>query len=333
MNNEADQAQTAQAPRARLSLSGVSPDRQRLLLVDDQGAPFTLAITPDLRAAVRGETTRLGQLEIKMTSSIRPREIQTRVRAGESAETIAEAAGTTVEAIMAYVAPVLAERGHVAERAQKASLRRGPGGGELANAQSRVLGEAVEARLRAIGADPSAVAWDAYRRETGRWVLSAEFTSSERSGTARFTFDAPGNYILSDNDEARWLIGESVPAPASPPDDLQQVRQRRLAAVPEELPLGDNGADELPLGDDALGLVAGEAATGLTEQPSGADELPLDEPIRATVEATGETEEDAAARAAAEAEAARHRRPVQKKRGRASVPSWDEIMFGGSDQA
>ena len=26
------------------------------------------------------------------------------------------------------------------------------------------------------------------------------------------------------------------------------------------------------------------------------------------------------------------RRPVTKKRGRASVPSWDEIMFGGRDQ-
>ena len=31
-------------------------------------------------------------------------------------------------------------------------------------------------------------------------------------------------------------------------------------------------------------------------------------------------------------EAAATRRPVQKKKGRASVPSWDEIMFGsGSD--
>jgi hypothetical protein len=26
------------------------------------------------------------------------------------------------------------------------------------------------------------------------------------------------------------------------------------------------------------------------------------------------------------------RKPVKKSRGRASVPSWDEIMFGGSNQ-
>ena len=44
-----------------------------------------LEITPALRPGVRGQTTRPAPLEIKMSSSIRPREIQTRVRAGESA--------------------------------------------------------------------------------------------------------------------------------------------------------------------------------------------------------------------------------------------------------
>ena len=99
-----------------------------------------------------------------------------------------------------------------------------------------------------------------------------------------------------------------------------------------ELPLGDTGVDELPLGDDALGLVAGEAATGLADRPSdtSGNERQVDEPIRAT---SDEPAEDTQGQAAAEAEAARQRRPVQKKRGRASVPSWDEIMFGGSDQA
>lgn len=335
----ADQADhVGPADTARLSLAGVSTDRQRLLLVDDQGATFTLTITPDLRAAVRGETTRLGQLEIKMSSSIRPREIQTRIRAGETAEVVAQAAGTTVEAIMPYVAPVLAEREHVAERAQKASVRRTPGEGAVAHTQSRVLGDAVDARLRALGADPTTVTWDAFRRETGRWVLSGEFSSGERSGTARFTFDAPGNYVLSDNDDARWLIGETVAAAEQVTrDDLQQVRERRLAAVPEELPLGDAGAtadDELPLGADALGLVAGQAATGFADEATLPSERRPDEPIRATAEQTGASEDDAdTAEAAEAAEAARHRRPVQKKRGRASVPSWDEIMFGGSDQA
>ncbi|KRB75884.1 hypothetical protein ASE01_12575 [Nocardioides sp. Root190] len=324
--------------KIRLSLAGTSRDRDRLLLVDDQGGEFTLEITPDLRAAVRGETTRLGQLEIKMSSSIRPREIQIRIRAGESAETVAEAAGTTVEAIMPYVAPVLAEREHVAERALKASLRRAPSESAVAHTQSRVLGDAVAAHLRGAGDDPSEVTWDAYRRETGRWVLTAEFTSSARTGTARFTYDAPGNYALCDNDEARWLVGDVVADPvATTRDDLQQVRERRLAAVP---------ADELPLGDlEGSAPAAPAAPAAALDEPYDEPfdqqlDLPVeptpapvvDEPIRATVEEPAASESTPAA-SASEAEQAKHRRPVQKKRGRASVPSWDEIMFGGSDQA
>jgi hypothetical protein len=349
MNEAEPTAERAMAPvstgKVRLSLAGTSRDRDRLVLVDDQGGEFTLEITPDLRAAVRGETTRLGQLEIKMSSSIRPREIQVRIRAGESAETVAEAAGTTVEAIMPYVAPVLAEREHVAERALKASLRRAPSESAVAHTQSRVLGDAVAAHLRDTGADPSGVAWDAYRRETGRWVLTAEFAGTGRSGTARFTYDAPGNYALCDNDDARWLVGDVVAAPPAPArDDLQQVRERRLASVPaDELPLGDFGADA-QLVDQPLDQPLGRSVEQPLDQPfdqqldepfDQATPEVVDEPIRATTDeapADGASS-DGPTTGAAEAEQAKHRRPVQKKRGRASVPSWDEIMFGGSDQA
>ena len=85
---------------AHLDLAGVSADGRCLLLVGRQGEEFTLEITPALRAALRGETTRIGQLEIKMTSTLRPREIQTRIRAGETPEAVATSAQTTVEAIM-----------------------------------------------------------------------------------------------------------------------------------------------------------------------------------------------------------------------------------------
>ncbi|MDQ6526476.1 septation protein SepH [Nocardioides sp. LHD-245] len=335
MTDTADQGGTDRPVRLSLGADrSAGSDRRRLLLVDDQGGEFTLDITPDLRAAVRGESPR--RLETSMSSSIRPREIQTRIRSGESAEAVAEAAGTSVDAIMPYVAPVLAEREHIAERAQKASVRRTPGEGQAASAggahQSRVLGDAVTGHLRGRGGDPATVTWDAYRRDTGRWVLTGTFETAERGGVARFTYDAPGNYVLSDNDDARWLIGDALP-PAEPTrDDLQQVRERRLAAVPEELPLGDLGEPTVgdAVGDavdQALDLAAGEAAEPLA--------APVDEPIRATGEPAAESagpEADAAAEESAEAERARHRRPVQKKRGRASVPSWDEIMFGGGDQ-
>jgi len=318
---------------AHLDLAGVSADGRRLLLVGRQGEEFTLEITPALRAALRGETTRIGQLEIQMTSTLRPREIQTRIRAGETPEAVAEAARTTVEAIMPFVGPVLGEREHVAGRAQKSSLRRPAGD---AGSGTRALGEAVSAHLSTLHAKADDVSWDAFRRDDGRWEIAGTYATKQRSGTARFTFDAPGNYVTADNDDARWLVGGLVADAVADThlDDLQQVRQRRLAVV---------APDELPLGDDALDLVSGEVSGKVSGETAGeaADavvEAPVrrptyDDPLRDTSAAPDPADPDSAAAAAeaAAVEAAKHRRPVAKKRGRASVPSWDEIMFGSSD--
>jgi hypothetical protein len=322
----------------RLRLVEVTDAGRALLLRDGEGRDFTLEITPLLRAALsaptqsapaHGGTPRRSETK-KMTSSLRPRDIQNRIRSGESPESVAELAGTTVEAIMPYVAPVVAEREHVAATAQRASLRRGPGEPPTTPPLNRRLADAVEGHLRSIGADPeSDVVWDAYRRETGRWVLTGTYDTPAGSGSARFLFDAPGNYALTDNDDARWLIGDVAAAEpaAEPVDDLQQVRQRRLAAAPApDLPLGGS------LGDDALGLVEEPRASAPSAQPAPSAEVPLafDEPLRPTApEPAAQAAPEPAAEAPAEQEdPARHRRPAQKKRGRASVPSWDEIMFG-----
>lgn len=290
---------------SHLSLVGVSDDGRRLLLVTDQGEEFTLEITATLRAALRGNPTRLGQLEIQMSSTLRPRDIQDRIRAGESPEEVAESAGSTVEAIMPYAAPVLAEREHVAERAQKSSLRRTGDG--ISNSQARQLGEAVAEHLYANHARPDQVSWDAYRREDSRWVLTADYQLAGSSGSGTFIYDAPGNYVVADNDDARRLVGEATaPAPATPEG------RRHLSAV----------ADQLPLGDDAIDMVSNIPETEPVEPVAVA------EPSEPSVAEPTEAAEPAAE----QPPAAPQRRAPAKKRGRASVPSWDEIMFGGGDQ-
>ncbi|MBF4160965.1 septation protein SepH [Nocardioides acrostichi] len=311
---------------AHLTLAGVSDDGSRLLLVSDAGGEFTLDLDARLRAACRGETSRLGQVEMTMSSALRPRDIQTRIRGGESPESVAEAAGTTVEKIMPYAGPVLAEREHMAERAQKGSLRRRSGEG------ARVLGEAVATHLRSLHAAAESVEWDAWRRDDGRWEVVAGFSTPERTGTARFTFDVPGNYALADEDDARWLVGEQVAAPApAPHDDLAQVRQRRAAATdptPEQ-PVAEQLTFEESLGADAPLEAFLEPAP---EPEPGADATPVDPAAAATTEtdteASDRSEDPVSEEPQVEAPAAR--RPVRKSRGRASVPSWDEIMFGGS---
>ncbi len=317
----------------QLTLAGLSEDGRRLLLVSDAGVEFTLDVDAKLRAALRGDSqirARLGQLEIQMDSVLRPRDIQARIRAGESPETVAAAAQTSVDKIMPYAAPVLAEREHVAQRAQRASIRR-PASAGASPAGSRTLGDAIAGHLRAQNVDPGGVEWDAWRREDGRWTLTATYDVAARDGQAAFTFDAPGNYVSADDDDARWLIGDTVagPAPqrqAPAEDDLASARRRRLASVPP---------DELPLGEDAIGLVSERDETAALVDSLGTEtsvEAYLDEPMTHTSEIERVEDEPIAGDQDLEEPDPHSDEPSArpaKRKGRASVPSWDEIMFGG----
>src|SRR5919112_1340938 len=164
-----------------LRLSGVTEDGRTLRLVSDAGVEFTVDVDDRLRAALSGEggdQARLGQLETRMESTLRPPDIQARVRSGETPESVAQVAGTSVDKVMPYAAPVLAEREHVAQRAQRASIRRRPvEGGAVSSA--RTLGDAVGSHLRSRNVDPDTVAWDAWRREDGRWTLTGSYATTE----------------------------------------------------------------------------------------------------------------------------------------------------------
>ena len=316
-----------------LTLVGLTDDRTKLVLVSESGAEFTLAADAKLRAALRGDHARLGQLEITMESALRPRDIQARIRAGETPESVAAAASTSIERIMGYATPVLAERAHIADRAQRASVRRKAGEGS-----TRLLGDAVAERLRSRNVDPATVTWDAWRREDGRWTLVADYRSGESTRHAEFVFDAPGRYVVAEDDEARWMVGEQSASKGPQPRSTSPAG-RRLTAVPAD--------DELPLGEDAIGLVSDREGTGRDEdRESTVDLTQSARSARATADpsptATGDADwiatqasdrpEPAPEQPAEEEPAAEQEEPARKpakKRGRASVPSWDEIMFGG----
>ena len=325
-----------------LTLVGLTEDKQKLVLVSDSGEEFTLPADARLRAALRGEHARLGQLEITMESALRPRDIQARIRAGESPENVAAAAQTSIEKIMGYATPVLAERAHIADRAQRASVRRKAGEGP-----ARLLGDVVAERLRTRNVDPGTVEWDSWRREDGRWTLVADYRAGERNRHAEFVFDAPGRYVVAEDDEARWLVGEQP---------VGKGTQQRTGATPRRLSaVGDD--EELPLGEDAIGMVAetppaaeeptedltataaavrgtGDAdwiATQASERPapvelgSESDPEVADAPDSAD---SGESPDSEDSTEPAADEPGTPRRTAKKK-SRASVPSWDEIMFGG----
>lgn len=298
-----------------LSPAGLSTDGKRLILVSASGEEYSVPVDHRLRAALRGDHARLGQLEMKMESALRPRDIQARIRAGESPDQVAAAAQTTVDAIMGFATPVLAERAHVAQTAQRSSVRRRSAESSSA---ARTLGDAAEANLHDLGVAADEVQWDAWRREDGRWTLVADFGDRR----AEFTYDMPGRYVTADNDHARLLTGE-----LRRPEAQDTAPGRRLSAVPDQ--------DELPLGDDAIELVREHELTVPEPEPETGPEPVAEEPEPEPVAEEPAAADEPAAHEPAQEPPAQEptseeppARPSRKK-GRASVPSWDEIMFGG----
>ncbi|GGU13392.1 septation protein SepH [Nocardioides albus] len=331
-----------------LRLISVSDDGLRMLLVDDEDREYTADIDDRLRAALEAVSTRRSEQTVNKTpsSSLRPRDIQTRIRAGESAEEVAAVAGTTVEKILAFAGPVLAEREHMAQRAQQASVRRRPG---EASSTARTLGEAVGAHFQTMYTDPDSVNWDSYRRPDGRWKLTGEYETPERSGIAELTYDIPGNFVELENDDARWLTGEKLEAPAPAPepavtDDMLAARRRRAQsstpaapaapATPPPAPTPAPAAKSAPVDVDTPleafledeDVTARSAETPTEKQPP----VPAEpEPVAESASAEPATAEAKTEPEAAEETTQKPAKKASSRRKRASVPSWDEIMFGG----
>lgn len=345
----------------KLRLIGLSGDGRQVVFVDDTGAELTAPADERLRAALRGDRARLGQLEIDMESALRPRDIQARIRAGESPESVAALAQVSVDKIMAYCVPVLAERQYVAQTASRNHVRR-----RNAEGPAQRLGDVVAERLRGRGIDPAAGAWDAWRRDDGRWAVQVAYQSGESERRAMFVFDVVGRFSLAEDDEARWLTGERQSSSKGPqPREGGRASERRLSAVPSGdalLSLSDHGRlDDQELSDDLTAVVR-----AVHEMDPPLDEPDVETGVVLSTEAEADTTEvDTAQRVIAEPDtcaaethdaesdshalveqpapeeaigqtgsAAPQTEPVPERRRRpsrrASVPSWDEIMFGRS---
>ena len=196
-----------------LRFVAVSEDgRYAVLAIPGRSARFTLPIDERLRAVALGQTSRLAQYEIEVESPLRPKEIQARIRAGETVEEIADAAGIAVERVRWFEAPILAERAYAADQAQLASVRRQ---GDATPGPR--LGEIVTERLKVFGADPEDAQWDAKKLGDGSWQVQLIFISGGRLHTAEWIFDQRRRHVRpADDNAARMsLPGTEPPQPAA----------------------------------------------------------------------------------------------------------------------
>lgn len=284
-----------------LRLVAVSEDGSFLVLATPgRGTRFMVPIDERLRVATRGHVSRFGQLDIGVESPLRPKEIQARIRAGQTAEEIAEAAGIPVERVRAFEGPVLQERQYIAEQAGRTAIRR-PGD----TTPGPRLGELVEERLTARGvAVDDDLEWDSWKREDGSWKVRLHFQIAGRPHTAEWIYDTTRRHVSPVDEEAARI---------SAPDELPQETAvtpfvpRRAApertAAPEPEPEPD-------------------------PEPQLAEETAEEAPA---AEGNGAAPAEAAGSSGQQAPAQPEPRTGRKSSGgrgrRASVPSWDEIMF------
>jgi hypothetical protein len=301
----------------RLTIIGTTPNGDGVVLSDDKGAKFLVANDPRLAAATGHDLSR--QLEMAL-QTFSPREIQARVRGGDSAEVIAAETGWPLDKVLRYAEPLLAERAYIAEQAQGVELRRSGGGATLRETAADALGVEVDA---------SDISWDAFRREDGKWVVSATFGDREGAHVAQWSYDHAGRNLHPLDDEARALMGAR---PVAVPDveldiadaldlvsEIPVVREEAVEARPRLVAVPDAVEDV-----EELELIA--ELDELDEAPVAVED-DTDLTIAIPHPSAAETPVEKAAPAAKKAPA----KPKPKARkGRASVPSWDEILFGAS---
>jgi hypothetical protein len=168
---------------------------------------FTVPGDETLRAAARGDQARLGQIAIEVGNELRPREIQARIRAGASVAELASIAGVPEQKIERFAYPVLLERSRTAELARLAHPVRADG------PDRRTLTEVVAATFELRGQAYDDAAWDSWKGEEGRWVVTLSWTAGRSDNRAHWTFQpgANGGTVTALDENAGDLV-EGLPA-------------------------------------------------------------------------------------------------------------------------
>ncbi|WP_280373136.1 septation protein SepH, partial [Nocardia abscessus] len=292
-----------------LRVIGVTPDSTHIVCIDtESGQKFRLPADDKLRAAARGDLARFGQIEIEMEATMRPRDIQARIRAGASVEQVTEESGMPASRVERFAYPVLLERARAAELAQKAHPVR-PDGPAV-----DTLIDVVTAAFTARGHNIEGAEWDAWKDEKGYWVAQLQWQNgrSEIAAHWRYQPDAHGGSVsplddpasdLIDPDFGRALRGlativppepepappqpepapEPRPAPAAPSartanrqsqPTLDEYYEQRAVA-------GGGSAAAIPPGNGAAAANAAPAAAGNAGPANGAPAAPPNAPAAA----------------------------------------------------
>lgn len=284
----------------QLTVVAVSDDGTHVLLASGADATkptHRVAIDDRLAAAVRGELDTGPRRE----SALSPKEIQARLRSGDTPEEVAKAANVPVNRVLRFFGPVASERDRIITQAQAATMRRTRG-----PVATLPLGEAAERRLATVtGLRRDTVEWSAKRRDDGAWVVALTYSAKGGQRSAAWLWQ-PAQHDLTGLDAA----GTRIAIEAAPPS--------RRPSVPASTASPKKRAARTPTNGRSP-----KSATKRTARPTAATPKPA-------------AVAPPAAEAAEPVATPRVRReprviaPPPARSGRIPVPTWDDVLFGAA---
>jgi len=317
-----------------------------LLVAADDGTRFRIPIDEVLQSKLRQSIPDPGT-----GPKLSPREIQTHIRSGMSAQDVASITGASLEYIQRFEGPVVAEREFVVTSALAVPVRTAGDIDPLV--QGRTFGTAIRERLHDLGAVGER--WASWKDETG-WIVKLAFTANQIDHDARWQFEPKKQALSPLNSEAVTLsqqgdaAGALIPrlrAVTEPDPDSSrfdsgafalsdsQVIEARAAetAAPEPVslrarqdetlaPATNQTADLL----EALRRRRGERESAHFDDP-GVEESRASHPSTGTIRIV-DVPIDGLADESPQRSTSPQPRLGGSKKGRASMPSWDEIVFG-----
>jgi len=304
-------------------------DGDFLLLEDADGQRFRLLLDDSIRRAIRNESPQMLD-QPKLT----PREIQEEIRVGRSIEEIVQASGAAVDYVMKFAQPVLDELNHAVLNALTVRLE--VPGDRFTNPTTREFGEIIKARLASSGAGIEK--WSAMKAPEHGFYIYCEFELDGKQNKATWLYDPKRLALIPENETAISLSsGDRIatPAPKLRPvqtpasgftpalaDTVEIVREQ-----PAPAPVAVDTTPSSPLYDTADLLEALRKKRNEREQFEEQAQVPQTD-FLSVVPELEEPEEFVE-----ELEAPKPQVPSQEsqgspKKGRASIPSWDEIVFG-----
>ena len=213
-----------------LHLVGFTTDRRHLIFSARRGAKsgsFLVPVDEELVSVVAelGADAPADDDETVLEETVAPppprveakltvREVQARLRAGESVAEVAADAGVAEEWVERFAPPVRAEQRQVVERALRLPMER-----SRAGASAKPLGVAVASAMAERGVvftdESYAASWTSRLIGQDHWVIEFHFTQRGRKRTVGWTFDAADGRITT-SDRSASQIGFVAPPTAQP---------------------------------------------------------------------------------------------------------------------